>query len=485
MSVKEVVLGIDIGTTGTKTLVLDEQCNIISKGYHEYELITDIGGIIEQNADDWIDGVIISVNEALNKINNYKVTAISLSTQGASMVIVDAYNTPMCNVITWMDSRCGKESEMLNHKFGIDTLYRKTGYRTSDSSDSSNILWFKNNYPELISDTYKYISTIEYVNHFLTGRYIIDPSNAGIRGLFNINTIKWDDEIIDFLGIENQSLPEILSTGAYIGNLSSKAAELLNLDTDVKVYNGAHDQYCAALGCGALDNGDMLLSTGTTWVVLGITDKLIFNDAYISQAIHPVDGMYGALASLKNGGSAMKWLKNNFFDESYHDIDMTAQNRIFNIPDLYFTPFFNGAGFPHTQNMLSGIYGLQLFHDKYDIALALMEGVSFEIKSVLYKYAEQGIDIKHLKMSGGAANSGIWSKLTGYITGCDISVMNETEACALGAGLIAGVGCGMYDNYRQDIGSKDVVCDDMRITNHYAEKYMKYQKYIESLGTMV
>lgn len=486
MVVTDAVLGIDIGTTGTKTLVLDNKCNIISSGYYEYELITSSGGVVEQNADDWIDGIINSVNEALSKIEDYKIHAISLSTQGASMAIIDAKNKPVSNVITWMDSRCTVESDILNNQFGLDVLYRKTGYRTNVSSDSAKILWLQKHQPELINKTYKYISTIEYVNYFLTSKYVIDPSNAGIRGLFNINTMNWDNDIINFVNIDNDSLPDILRTGEYIGNLSFEAAKILNLDTDVKIYNGAHDQYCAALGCGALDDGDMLLSTGTTWVVLGITDNLTFNDAYTSLAIHPVDGMYGALASLKNGGSALKWLKTNFFSESYEEIDSIAQNRIFNTSNLYFAPFFNGAGFPHSRsNLLSGIYGLQLHHDKYDLALALMEGTSFEIKSVLNKYAEVGINISRLKMSGGAAKSNIWSLLTGYITGCEISVMKETEACALGAGLIAGVGCGMYDNYRQDLDSKIVVCNDNEIMNHYEEKYVRYKKYIESLGEMI
>lgn len=479
----EIVLGIDIGTTGIKTLAVDKHGNIIGRGYKEYELITRPGGIVEQNANDWINGVIVSVRQVVDKIKNkYKVTALSLSTQGASMTAVDNDNKPLCNVITWMDSRADMESNHLNKTIGKENLYHKTGYLTGASSDSTKILWLKNNHSEIDKNTYKYVSTIEYVNYFLTGKYIIDPSNAGIRGMFNINDLTWDDEIIDVIGINKNQLPEVHSSGEFIGKLSSNASNLLNLDTDVNVYNGAHDQYCAAVGCGALNKGDMLLSTGTTWVILGINDKITYNDSYICAGIHPVKNLYGALSSLKNGGSALKWLKELISADSYIEIDnaIDLPAKIKTTSNLYFSPFLNGAGFPHKEkDMLSGIYGLQLHHDKYDLALALMECIAFEIKTALNEYSSLGINVKKLKMVGGAAKSNLWTKITSYVTDCEIICMKESEACALGAAIIAGVGVKLFDNYDFRNNTEKVISDNVDIKNYYREKYDRYAEYLD------
>ena len=483
------IIGLDVGTTGTKAIVADEKGNVVSGGYKEYELITRPGGVVAQSADDWWDAVVASVNEATAKIEDKSdIKAIGISTQGASMLAADRDGHALTEVITWMDNRATEERDYLERTVGTDTIYKKCGWRLTPAGDASKILWIKKNLPEAFAKADCFVSTLEFVNHHLCGRYVIDPTNAAIRQLFNISTGKWDDEILGAVGIDDSKLPEVLPIGAEVGKLTADAASALGLSADVTVYNGAHDQYCAALGCGAVKAGDMLLATGTTWVVLGVTDGLLYTDSYIAPGIHPSKGAYGAMASLVSAGSSMKWYK-NLIDGNFKEIDAEAEKRIENASSLYFLPYLVGAGFPHNRPELhGGIFGLEMRHDKYDIALALMEGVAFEAKEVLLSFKEHGMSIDSLMMTGGAARSRVWSEAVGYITGCDIYRMKEPETCSVGAAMLAAVGEGIFADYAECgkvmVKSEKLDLPDTKRFAFYEEKFANYQKLQKQIMSM-
>ena len=478
------VLGIDIGTTGTKALAVREDGVILGRGYFEYALSSRPGGIVEQDADDWKRAVISSVLQATANISDKgEITALSLSTQGATMTAVDRDFTPLCPAITWMDTRASRESAKIAETVGANTVYRSCGWAQSATSDDAKILWLKNNRSDIYKKTFCFVSTLEYINHMLTGQCVSDPTNSAIRGMYNITSNTWDTAICDAAGASPGLLPRVYPTGHYIGTLSASAAKALGLCENVAVYNGAHDQYCAALGCGALACGDMLVSTGTTWVILGVTGEAVYTDSFISPGIHPASSdrqkLYGAMASLTSAGSALKWLKNTVGAESYSEIDRIASERIHNSSDLFFMPYIAGAGFPdRVPTMGGGCIGMKLHHDKYDLALALMEGVAFEAKNALGEFSRHGIDIKSLKMTGGAAKSDLWCALTGYITGCEITSMNESEGCALGAAMIAAVKSDMFKSFDEAasvwVSGNKINCENDALFCRYNEKHDKY-----------
>ena len=273
------VIGLDVGTTGTKAVVVNENGQVLSGGYKEYGLVS-VYGRVTQKADDWWDAACFAIKEAVSKIENKNdIVAISLSTQGSSMVPVNEKGEPIYDVITWMDTRSKAEAEELADAVGAERIYRKCGWQVSPVLDAAKLIWLRKNEKEVFASADCFITTLEFINMHLTGRRVIDPTNAAIRQLFNIETGDWDDEILSAAGITRERLPEVLPVGAFVGNLTSEAARELGLSVDVKVYNGAHDQYCASLGSGAVETGDMLLATGTTWVVLGITPELLYGDA--------------------------------------------------------------------------------------------------------------------------------------------------------------------------------------------------------------
>lgn len=478
------VIGLDVGTTGTKATVVAEDGSVLGSGYKEYALHSD-GVRVTQRADDWWNATVFAIRCACKNIDKSEISAISLSTQAASMLAVDSEGNALGEVITWMDSRSAAEAELIGEKLGSEEVYKKCGWLPNPVLDAAKILWLKNNDPELFQKSAKFISTLEYMNMKLCRRCVIDPTNAAMRQMFDIKSGDWDDDTLALIGITREKLPEILPIGAEVGTLCPEAAEALGLCADVKVFNGAHDQYCAAVGCGAVNSGDMLLATGTTWVVLGVTDKILYTDSHISPGIHPVSGKYGALASLVSAGSALNWYK-SIIDGDFKKMDAESAKRRDSAKELFVLPYICGAGFPHMRPDMRGVMvGLDRGHDKYDIARALMEGVAFEAAGVLDIFAAQGMNIKKLMMTGGGARSELWSSIVGYATGCEIYRMSEPETCCMGAAMTAAVGLGMYNDYTECrsamVKSEKLELSDTSSFEFYKEKKQRYNKLVEAV----
>lgn len=478
------VIGLDVGTTGTKAIIADEKGTVLSRGYREYPLKSQ-NGRVTQNAADWWEAAVYAIRTALQSVNPKDVRGIGISTQGASMLAADKNGSPVSEVITWMDTRSIAEAEALANAIGTEEIYRKCGWLPNPSLDAAKILWIQKNDPNTFAMADTFISTLEYINLKLTGKNIIDPTNAAIRQLYNMESGTWDDQILNLMGISSKRLPDILPVGTLVGTLTQEAATALNLSPDVAVFNGAHDQYCASIGSGAVDTGDMLLATGTTWVILGVTDRLLYTNNHICPGIHPVKGKYGAMASLVSAGSALNWYK-DVVGADFKTMDKEAASRAQGAKDLFVLPYVLGAGFPHNQPGLRGaMFGLDAGHDRYHIARAVMEGVAFEASIVLEQFAAQGMHIGKLMMTGGAARSDLWSKIVGYVTGCEIYRPEEPETCCLGAAMIAFVGLGVFDSFsacrNAMVKSRPLSLPDQNMYAFYREKGAHYRELVQKL----
>lgn len=473
-------IGLDVGTTAAKAVVVDETGAIRGKGYREYELSFPREGQVEQNAEDWWTASVAAVREATAALSDRAmIRGIGLSTQGATMLAADENGNPLAPCLTWMDRRAVDEAQALADAVGAETVYKKSGWRVSPSCDAAKILWIRRHQPELFAKTARFLSTLEFMNQRLCGRAVIDPTNAAIRQMLDITTGQWDPEILAVLGITPEKLPEVLPVGAPVGTLTAAAAEALGLSRDVTVYNGAHDQYCAALGAGAVNEGDMLLATGTTWVVLGVTAQPLFTPSHIAPGIHPAAGLYGAMASLVSAGSSLKWFR-RLVDGDFADLDRGAANRAQSAADLLCYPYLCGAGFPHGQpNVRGSFVGLDLHHDKYDLARALMEGVAFETALTLEEFSARGMGVSRLMMTGGASKSRLWSELVGYITGCGIYRMQEPDTGCVGAAMIAAVGLRDFADYsaaaKALVHAEPLPLPDTALREFYKEKAARYR----------
>ena len=475
------VLGIDVGTSGTKAILLDNSGKIAGQGYQGYRLYNE-GKCIEQEADDWWNACITAVSQAITGIPAEEIMAVSLSAQGATMLAVDAGGKPMGRAITWMDTRAQEEADKIESIMGSGEVYRICGWRCGPSFDAPKILWMKNH-------GYKgaklFLSTIDYINLKLTGRAVIDPADAAIRQLYNVNKGIWDEGILEAAETSTKELPEILKTGELVGSLTGKAAAALGLTASVRVYNGAHDQYCASIGCGAVYNGDMLLSTGTTWVLMGITEKPIFSDTYISACNHPAEGLYGNIASITGTGSSCQWIKDTYFPhEDFPSIDKKAVLEREKSKDLFFIPWLSGAAYPvWNPHARGGFIGMDFSHNSYSMALAVMETAAFSLKNAIKDFENHGLKPGAIKIMGGAAKSKVWLDILASVIDVPLYKMEVTDSCALGACFIAAACEGWYKDYAAAANAtvkQEKIREPEAGKHFYQEKHLRYNKMFEA-----
>lgn len=444
------VLGIDVGTTGTKVLLVDEKGRVVGDGYKGYGTVRAAGGIVEQNAEDWWNAVQVATKQAVASVDVSQIEALSLSTQGASSLVINSLGDPLCAAITWMDSRAINQKERQEKTIGSDWFYRKTGWPLNVSLDACKALWVHENCPELLAEGNLFVSTQEYIHFKLLGKAIIDPSNAAMRQMMNLATKQWDEEILGQVGITKQSLPTILPAGQCLGTILPKAAKELGIPETVKVLNGGHDQYCCSVGSGTIAIGEAFLGTGTAWALMANTQKPMITASKVSPGPHIIANQWGALSTVPCAGVAFDWVKDTMVQCDYKTIDEQVLQRLGKSESLFFYPYFTGVGCPDWENFPRGsIVGLELHHDAIDMAMTVMEGIAFQASILIDEYRNNGVEVSKLKVMGGAGKSLPWMQIVAAATGCDVELVEVADAAPMGAAVIAAVGVGMFDSYEQ------------------------------------
>lgn len=432
-------IGIDVGTTSLKALAIDENGNKLASAKAAYELHAD-GVKVTQSALDWWRAACEAIGAILRELKesapDAKIVAISTSAQGGSTTALDRSGSPMMEAMSWMDKRAAAECEELKAELGADKFYSCFGWIPQPSADAAKLLWLGKNSPEIFGAADCFPSTLGYINYCLTGKTVEDPTCAAIRRLYDFTKNEYDGELLGYLSLDKSKLPTVLDSACVIGELSRSAADALGLDTDVKVVVGAHDQYCSSIGSGIVNAGELLLATGTAWVLFGVTEQPLFSKSRISPCRHPA-GKYGVLATVSGIGATLEWFS-SLCATPIPELDVEAERRIGRSPSFFFRPSASGTGLLIGKSLGAHISGLSVGHDKYDIALALMEGAAFEAALVIEEFCKSGMsDIESLTMSGGASKSRLWRQIVANVTGLEIKVSSESDSASLGAAILA------------------------------------------------
>ncbi|NCB00328.1 MAG: hypothetical protein EOM70_13255 [Clostridia bacterium] len=376
--------------------------------------------------------------------------ALALSTQGASSLLLDQNHQPLTPALSWMDTRAEYQALAIKENLGDDTIYKITGWPCESSLDMAKYAWLHEKEPERVRQAAAYVSTIDYIQLRLTGQLCIDPSNAAMRQLMDIQTLQWDTRILSEIDLPERQLPTIRKSGEQIGTLTLAAAADLGLDPSVVVILGAHDQYCGAVGAMALEPGEIVLSTGTAWALLATVDHLVYSPSRLSPGPHALPGLYGALATISTGGMTLDWLNQKITGLDYAAIESWLADSPVRHPNLLFYPYLAGANHPTWQAQHRGVFlGLELGHDRFDMTLACLEGLAFQTRLILDDYEQAGIPVQRIKVIGGATRSPAWMGILQAVCGIPLDVLELADASCLGAAAIAGVGCGLFSDYSE------------------------------------
>ena len=451
------LLGIDVGTTGTKAILFRQDGLTVGKAYQSYPLHTPQPGFCEQDPEDWWNALCATVRQVTDDSDIRKnIVAMALSTQGGTTVCLDEKGNVLRRAMVWNDRRC---ADLPRPDMDI---YRTTGWYADSAMPALQCRWLQQNEPETFQKTALFLTVPDYLSMRLTGKVVIDPSNAGICRFTDLQTGKYHPALLEFAGLKETQLPALLPSGQPIGKLTKKAAEALDLPEDTLLVSGAHDQYAVSLGGGAFSPGDILIGSGTSWVITCLTEKPALSTGFC-QSVSAVPGMWGSLRSLPYGGVCLEWLRKLIGDTPYEELNREVANRQAATEGLFFFPFDAKTG-------KGGFSGLELRHDKYHLARAVMEGVAFRTAQMLAQFpvtpSREG-----LILAGGAAKSPVWSQILADITGISLRIPETPDLACVGAAILAGVGCGLYPDVQA--GYKELRVSTRTVLPRHPEAYQQ------------
>ena len=473
------LLGIDVGTTGTKAGLFDVRGQLVASASAEYPLHTPREGWVEQPADDWWDAVVATVRQVTQDVPRGEVSALSLSTQGGAWVPLDAHDRPMRNALSWMDKRAADLGRRLEAAKGPDWCYRLTGWPLGGGLPMLLTCWLRENEADLFATAAQFADTHAYVMLRLTGKSTTDHSNAAITQFYDLESAGWSDELCATAEVEPDMLPALARAGEVIGTLTSQAADELGLPASTPVVAGGHDQYCAALGSGVISEGTCLLSCGTAWVALVDSATLLFDPSRrVSPGTHVVPDHWGLLTSVPVAGAALKWFRDNFLPErTYESLSDEASSVPPGSRGLLFVPgnFREGTG--------SAFVGVDLSHGPADFVRALMEGVALAVRRNVEAIAKLGAATHNLTMIGGGARSRCWPQIVADTCNARVTLPDQPEAACAGAVMLAGIGSGAFPDAATAVASFVGTSQTREPTQPNVEAYgQQYARFCEFLA---
>lgn len=479
------ILTLDVGTTSMKLCLFDHALQIHAQTSVEYALQTN-GCFVEADASVYTD----CLRQGLHQLGDCRnVEAICITTQGETMIPVDADGTALCKAIVWLDSRAEQQAEQLAQTLDRQAFYQATGLpELTGALPLCKLMWFRQMQPEIYRRTFKFLLLEDYLLLRLTGQFVTEKSLLTSTGYFHLASDDYWYEILSAADIDTQKLPTALECGTLAGYLLQKPAEIFALPAGIPVFTGAMDQIAAAFAAGCTQAGHLCETTGTALVAAAFTDAPHFsNTHHLTIYRHIQAGTFLYLPISNTGGMSLKWLRDLFFsdlsghpDGGYAALDALAQQSSPGAGGLVFLPFLAGAVDPLTLPQATGcFFGARLSTTRADFVRAVLEAVCFQLRDFLTMLHSLGCQATHICSLGGGANSTLWMQMKSDICRMDFSTLHTAQAASLGAAMLA---CRVMKIPAAHINSEKTVYSPNEATvSAYETKYRTYQQLLSAL----
>jgi xylulokinase len=485
------LIGIDLGTTGCKAVVYSDSGTPLGESYLEYGLITLSDVMIEQDPHAWWNLTKRAVGLALDAAgaNRKAVRGLAVSSQGISFVLLDAEGEPLGHAINWLDGRAADECAHILTRYPAETLFRATGKRVAPFYVLPKLLWIKKHRPEIWRQARSVLMGHDYLVYRLCGERVTDHSMAGGTLLYDLQGLDWSQELLDAFDIPCDLLPPVSWSGKPIGTLLPPVAEELGLSPDIVVAVGGQDQKCAALGAG-IEDGLATVSLGTASAIVQVMDRpatdprmRIPTFTFVQPSRWVLEGVVGTAAG------SLRWYRDTVAPGiPYSTLDAEAALVPPGSDGVLFYPHLGGAGSPHWLSAARGTFhGLSLATTRGHLGRAVMEGVAYQIRENLAVTEEIGGAVARVILFGGGAKSSLWREIIGDVLERPVAWTRTAETAALGAAMLAGLGCGVFASLDEVRGRMRTVTQQQLPTFRaatYAAEFAIYRR-IESrlLGT--
>ena len=433
-------LGLDLGTTNIKALLVDSAGRVVARSWAPVGIVHAADGAVEQDIEEIWSATLTALRGLGDADQRAAVRAIGISAQGGALQITRGDGAPVSPVIGWLDGRGGLYNEQLNVDPGRDWLIQHTGHARSNLS-LGQLLRLKDQSPELLAPPNRIGFVGDVIVSRLTGRAAHDATSLSIAWLFSPQEGGMSDELLARIGVTADQLPALLPVGEPAGGLLDSVAAETSLPAGAAVSAAVHDQYAAALGSGSIHLGDVMLGTGTAWVLLAATDRLmppVIDAGFV--CTHIVDGLFGQMLSMVNGGSAFAWATEllGLTDASSEQLDAMMQSVPPGCDGLTFRPTLTAGGGEGLPASARGcLAGITLSHRGEHVLRAVVEGLACELTRYLGFLTAGGVEVNRLVMTGGAAAGSVTPQIIADMTGLPLVCATESAMSAFGAATIA------------------------------------------------
>ena len=478
-------IGVDLGTSAVKLLLMDENGKIKKTVSREYPLYFPHPGWSEQKPEDWYKQSMDGLKELLKDEKKEEVAGISFGGQMHGLVLLDENDEVIRPALLWNDGRTYEECDYLNNVIGKDKLSEYTANISFTGFTAPKILWVKNKEPENFARIKKIMLPKDYLAYRLSGVHCTDVSDASGMLLFDVKNRTWSKEMCEICSVKPEWLAKVYESYEVVGTLKKEVAEELGIPAAAKVIAGAGDNAAAAVGTGTVGDGRCNISLGTSGTIFISSRKFGVDKNNALHSFDHADGTYHLMGCMLSAASCNKWwmdeiLKTKEYAKEQEGFDKLGENHVF------FLPYLMGERSPHNNPNARGTFtGITMDTTREDMTQAVLEGVAFALRDSLEVAKTLGIPITRTKICGGGAKSPLWCKMIANILNLKVDKIESEEGPALGAAMLAAVGCGVYGSV-EEIAEKmvkvvDTIEPDPSIAAKYDEKYAQFKQIYPAL----
>jgi len=442
-----VFIGIDIGTTSTKSVAFNREGEQLGSFTAEYPLLREHPDWAEQDPDEIFGAVIRSVRGALAQsgLSGGDVAAAGVSSAMHSLIAVGADGRPLTRSITWADGRSEPQTRKIREEFGGREIYLRTGTPIHPMSPLPKLMWLRERSPDVWAAARKFVSIKEYVLYRLFGEWAVDTSIASATGLLRLDTLEWDEEALGVAGVDADRLSAVRPVSYRLEGMDPSLAEQMDLEADTPFFLGSSDGALANLGVGATGPGDMAVTIGTSAAVRMMTGRPLTDMGQRTFCYHVAESSYIIGGATNNGGIVLQWMREAMFggDKTTEELLTEAARVSPGAEGLLFLPYLSGERAPiYSAEARGTFFGAHLGHRREHFVRAGLEGVMLAVGSVAEALKDLAGPAAEVRASGGFAKSPLWRQMLADMLGQEVGIPRVTEASALGAAMIAMQGLG-------------------------------------------
>ena len=479
--VKEVVLGIDLGTSAIKIIAVDQLGNVIESVSETLKLYQEHPGYSEQDPNEWFEATKKGIKELIQstEMSDKIVKGISFSGQMHGLVIVDDNGIPLRKAILWNDTRNSIQCRQIEDIYGERLNYNPI----LEGFTLPKMLWVQQHEPEIWNRVDVFMLPKDYLRYCLTQTIHMEYSDACSTLLFNPENYEWTKDVGDTFNI-GDIYPPLVKSHSYVGNVTSSLAKELGLSSDVAVYAGGGDNACGAIGAGVIHDKSALCSIGTSGVVLNVEYQRVTSyDSNLHLFNHSVPDTYYAMGVTLAAGYSLNWLKQTFFEnESFEEILNLAASSKIGANGLLFTPYLAGERTPHGDAQIRGSFiGISGQHTKADFARAVIEGITYSLYDSIKIMRRAGHEMNSITSIGGGAKSRFWLQLQADIFNLQIKRLKHEEGPSMGAAILAAYGLGWFKTIESCVEAFIKVDEVFEPNNENHALYEQYYSVYEAI----